>query len=184
MDALMNRQTFEVALKWSSRISLFSGLVVFLNLIYQNLSKLEVIRTLEENALISLMVRVLDGLSGVALSLLIFSLIINFIVQKFVIEPGTGPRHFTINGIVTLADRRPVKDAKIYVDGIDSRRRTDINGIFRVRVQERGAWKITALYDGKEAHALVRRNHANEYVHLALPAFLLSQTDRRRNGLR
>jgi hypothetical protein len=186
MDTLMNRHTFEAALKWSSRIALFSGFFVFLNLIYQNISKLAIIRALEGNVLVSMMVSALDSVSGLALSLLVFSITVNFIVQKFVIEPGAGPRHFTLNGIVTLADRRPVKDAKIYINGIDSRRRTDINGIFRVRVEDRAAWKITALYEGKEAHAVIKRNHANEYVYLALPAFLFGKVDRNqnRNGLR
>jgi len=89
-----------------------------------------------------------------------------FLIKSY--NKATKETKLIITGNVLNADTTPVKDALVFVDGVDRQKETDTTGWFTIEVNEQESWVVRASYDEKTAHETVTRDNIRNPVKLVL----------------
>lgn len=157
------------------RVALGSGMFIFFHMTLNYITRFKIVQSVPDNPFISLYHDFMNNLSYLAFFLLVVSIVAHFFLQKKIDEMERVHHVYTISGYVFLANKKPIEGAAIYVDGIDTRSRTDVDGWFRVKVDDHRSWKVKAVYQGKDVQTTVGRNETQKSLTLILPVSVLSK---------
>ena len=84
----------------------------------------------------------------------------------------------TVRGNVYYDDGAPIKDARVFVEGIKFYTESDRNGWFQIEIDEREAWTVKAIYGETIAEETVTKDEILQPVRLVLPKDDLTEPSR------
>jgi hypothetical protein len=162
----MDNKIFETATKITKPLSIISTVVIVLYLIYKAIIEAGIFSTLKENSTLTVVTSIIDKLFYLALAALVLGLAtfvitqyINFAEKKLEGEiKRDDTDRINIIGNVFTKEGKPVKGAYVFVDGVDRRKETDLNGLFSIEVNPQDTWTVRASYNDKITYRTIRRD--------------------------
>ena len=94
--------------------------------------------------------------------------LITLLVLLRTYERSSADQTTMLKGNVFDEAGAPVEGARVFVEGLDRQRQTDVMGWFSIEVPKHGSWNVLAAHGSRVTNSIVQRDHQDDPVRLIL----------------